>query len=169
MKTLALIGAVLAVSAVAAWVGYRVLLSRALVATGRGAIEDERLVQVVRVQTAKAAVGYDGKPVDAGSESNYVLIDLRVDAPPDRMDFDDFQLVRGKARRVGEEENVGDNTDRQYFYWCYLDALGKTALEMPTLQQPFMARVAFKVPSSARSGYLSYWGLYWGPLEFGAR
>jgi hypothetical protein len=169
MKALAVIGAVLAVLGVAAWLGYRALLSRALVAGGRGAIKDARVVQVVRVQTAKAAMGYDGKPVDAGPESDYVLIDLRVDAPPDRVDFDDFQLVRGKVPQVGDEENVGDNTDRQYFYWCFVDAVGNAVLEMPTLGQPFMARVAFKVPSSARSGYLSYWGLYWGPLEFGAR
>ena len=87
----------------------------------------------------------------------------------EKVDFDDFQLVKERSARLGDEQNVGDNGDRDYFYWTLLDASGTPVDQLPRSSNPFNARMAFKVPRDATTGYLFYWGLYWGPLEFGAR
>jgi hypothetical protein len=53
-----------------------------------------------------------------------------------------------------------------YFGKSFIDASGNPLAEVPGSQNPVTGRIAFKVPRSARTGYLFYWGLYWGPLEF---
>jgi hypothetical protein len=93
------------------------------------------------------------------------VVDCRIAAPVDSVDFDDFQLVRDRAQ-LGHETNVGDHGDNDYFYWSYLDSSGRPATQPPTAAGPFLARLAFKVPAGATRGYLFYWGLYWGPFDF---
>ena len=166
MKLLTVSVIVLVALVALAWVGYRLLLPRAFVSAGRGALGDARLVQLAATRSAESARDFNGAAVEAGPEHKFVLIDVRIDAPADKVDFDDFQLVREKAARLGEERNVGNNDDRDQFYWAYLDEAGNQVAEVPAAR-PFPARLTFKVPKDARSGFLFYWGLYWGPLDLG--
>ena len=95
-----------------------------------------------------------------------MLLNCRFVVSPNQVGFDDFQLVRESVTEVGREVNLGDNRDGDYFYWTFLDPSGRPVAEPPVSTGPFAARLAFKVPSDAHGGYLSYWGLYWGPLQF---
>ncbi len=161
------VSAVVVVALVAlAWVGYHLVLPRAFVSAGRGALSDTRLVQLAGTRSARSAQDWNGAAVEAGPEHKFVLIDVRIDAPAEKVDFPDFQLVQEKAARLGEERNVGNNADDGYFYWSYLDDAGNQVADPPEAP-PFPARLTFKVPKDARSGYLFYWGLYWGPLDLG--
>ena len=166
MKLLTVSAVVLVALVALAWVGYRLLLPRAFVSAGRGAIRDVRLVQLAGTRSARSAQDFNGAAVQAGPEHKFVLIDVRIDAFADRVGFDDFQLVKEKAARLGEERNVGNNADDDNFYWAYLDDAGNQVAEAPGAR-PFSARLTFKVPKDARSAYLFYWGLYWGPLDLG--
>jgi hypothetical protein len=166
MKLLTVSAVVLIALVALAWVGYRLLLPRAFVAAGRGALGDARVVQLAGSRSARSAQDFNGAAVEAGPEHKFVLIDVRIDAPADKVDFDDFQLVREKAARLGEERNVGNNDERDHFYWSYLDDAGNQVAEAPGAR-PFLTRLTFKVPKDARAGYLFYWGLYWGPLDLG--
>jgi hypothetical protein len=166
MRALAIVAGVTCVLAVAAWVGYKVVLPRAFVAVGRGAIDSEESVEVLRVRTGPSTLDFNGKPVEAGPHHKYVMVDLRINAPAGKSKLDDFQLVREKVSDLGGGENIGDNMDRDYFYWAYLDASGDPITEVPATQAPFDTRIAFKVPTSVTSGYLFYWGYYWGPVQF---
>lgn len=157
--------AVLVALVLAAFVAYRVLLPRAFVAMGRGALTETGALQVIRLTTSGTALNFDGKPVDAGAGNKYALIDCRFTVPAGEVDFDDFQLVRGRSAKLGDEENVGNHADRGYFFWTFLDSAGTSISEVSGSQNPFNARLAFKVPEDATTGYLFYWGLYWGPLE----
>lgn len=167
MRIAAIAIAVLLALVLAAFVAYRVLLPRAFVAMGRGALTETDAVQVIRVTTSGTALDFDGKPVDAGAGNKYALIDCRFSVPADKVDFDDFQLVKGHAAKLGDEENVGNHADRGYFFWTFLDAAGNPVSEVSGSVNPFNARIAFKVPEESTTGYLFYWGLYWGPLELG--
>ena len=166
-RLLAVAGVLLVVVAAAVALSYRTIASRAFVTAGRGAVDDASAitVTVTHVAVAPATIDYDGKVVQAGRGHEYVLLDCRIAAPANKVNFDDFQLVRDRAARLGEETNVGDTDDSDSFYWTYLDAAGRPVMEAPGVTGPFMARLAFKVPADARRGYLFYWGLYWGPFE----
>jgi hypothetical protein len=129
-------------------------------------MDDTHRISVTRVAVASATVDYDGHEVQAGPNHQYVLLDCRIAAPVDSVHFDDFQLVRDRAVTLGAETNVGDNGDRDSFYWTFLDASGRPRIQAPDAPGPFTARLAFKVPADARRGYLFYWGLYWGPFDF---
>lgn len=167
MKQLSVVaGVVLVVAVIAIVLYYRSVAPRSFVATGRGAVADAPTITVTRVSVAPATRDYDGKEVQAGRGHKYVLLDCRIAAPANRVSFDDFQLVRDRAATVGDEANVGDNDDSDYFYWTYLDAAGHPVMEAPGVTGPFEARLAFKVPADASRGYLFYWGLYWGPFDF---
>ena len=166
MKLLTVSAVVLVALVALAWVGYRLLLPRAFVSAGRGVLGDARLVQLAGTRSVRSAQDFNGAAVQAGPEHKFVLIDLRIDAPADRVDFDDFQLVKEKAARLGEERNVGNNADDDHFYWAFLDDAGNQVAEAPGAR-PFPARLTFKVPKDARAAYLFYWGLYWGPLDLG--
>ncbi len=117
------------------------------------------------MSVAAATVNYSGKDVPAGAGHRYVLVDCRIEAPVDSVDFEDFQLVRDRAV-LGYETNVGDHEDDDYFYWSYLDGSGRPTSTVPIGTGPVAARLAFKVPVDAARGYLFYWGLYWGPFDF---
>jgi hypothetical protein len=110
-------------------------------------------LSVVAVTTAPETMNYDGR---------------RVAVSPNEVSFDDFQLVRDSVATIGQERNVGDNQDDDYFYWTYLNDSGQPVAAVPGSVRSFTARLSFKVPSDAQSGYLSYWGLYWGPAQFHA-
>ena len=138
------------------------------VALGRGAIGNVEALSVVAVATASETRDYDGKTVHAGPDRKYVLLTCHFAVSPNQVNFDDFQLVRDSAAKAGQEANVGDNRDGDYFYWTFLDTSGRPVAELPSSTSPFAARLAFKVPSGAQRGYLFYWGLYWGPLQFEA-
>jgi hypothetical protein len=166
MRLLTVSAVVLVALVALAWVGYRLLLPHAFVSAGRGALGDARLVQLGGTRSARSAQDWNGAPVEAGPGHKFVLIDVRVDAPADNVDFADFQLVQEKAARLGEERNVGDNADDDHFYWSYLDDAGNQVADAPEAR-PFPARLTFKVPKDARAGYLFYWGLYWGPIDLG--
>ena len=144
---------------------YRVLLPRAFVAAGRGALTETGSLQVIRVSTSGTALDFDGRPVEAGAGKKYALIDCRFNVPADKVDFDDFQLVKGHSAKLGDEENVGNHAERAYFFWTFLDGTDTPFSEVAGSLSPFNARLAFKVPEDATTGYLFYWGLYWGPLE----
>ena len=136
------------------------------IALGRGAISNIGAVSVIAVATASETMDYDGKRVQAGPDHKYVLLNCRFAVSPRQVNFDDFQLVRDSVGKVGQEANLGDNRDGDYFYWTFLDTSGRPVAELPGSTSPFAARLAFKVPSGAQGGYLFYWGLYWGPLQF---
>ena len=165
-KVLGMAGALLAVAAVAAVLYQRSLAPRAFVAAGRGPVDNPRIISVIRVAAAPATINYGGKEVQAGPGHQYLLLDCRITAAADSVHFDDFQLVRDSAAAIGHETNVGDNGDSDYFYWTFLDASGRPVKQSPGVAGPFTARLAFKVPAETRRGYLSYWGLYWGPFDF---
>ncbi len=158
MRVVLLAGALLACSAP----------PRATVTLGRGAIGDSSVVTVVAVATAPATSDYQGKAVQAGPGYTYVVLDCRFAAAVNEVSFDDFQLVRDRVAKLGDEVNLGDNGDADAFYWSLLDPSGHAVAELPGSTNPFMARLAFKVPVDARQGYLFYWGLYWGPLDLTA-
>jgi len=166
MKIPAIAISILVIIGIAGYLAYRFLLPRAFVAAGRGVVNDSQVVTVDRVTTAETTADFSGVPVPAGPGYKYVLIDCTINAPAGQVDFDDFQLVKSKAATLGAEENVGDNADRNYFYWSFLDGSGQRLAEVANTQSPVHARIAFKVPSEATTGYLFYWGHYWGPLEF---
>ena len=141
MRVLAIVvGVVLALAGVA-WVGYKVMLPRAFVAVGRGAIDSEKSVEVLRVRTGPNTLDFSGKPVEAGAQHKYVMLDLRINAPAGKSKLDDFQLVREKVSDPSGGGNIGDNTDRDYFYWAYIDANGSPITEVPATQAPFRAPV----------------------------
>ena len=166
MKKLVVAGVILVILAAGVAFAYRTVASRAFVTAGRNAADDALTITVTHVAVAPGTTDYEGKVVEAGRGHRYVLLDCRIAAPANKVSFDDFQLVRDRAANVGEETNVGDNDDSDSFYWTYLDASGRPISEPPGVNGPFMARLAFKVPADARRGYLSYWGLYWGPFDF---
>ena len=167
MKLLTVSVVVLGALVALAWVGYHLVLPRAFVSAGRGALGDARLVQLTGTRSARSAQDWNGATVEAGPEHKFVLVDVRIDAPADKVDFDDFQLVREKAARPGDERNVGNNAEEDYFFWAYLDDAGNQIAEAPATR-PFPARLTFKVPKDARAGFLFYWGLYWGPIDLSA-
>jgi hypothetical protein len=138
------------------------------IANGRGGVRDTSAVQITAIAVASEFNDYDGSPVPAGSGSEYVLLDCHITAPPDQVDLTDFQLVQERASELGTEANLGNPDDTAYFYWSYLDESGRRLPEPPASAGPFPARLAFKVPVGVRTGYLFYWGLYWGPLTFPA-
>jgi len=154
---------------VAALIAYRIfapqpIVKHPFVTLGRGAISDTTVVTVTGVAVGSETVDYNGKPVQAGPGHRYVLVDCRFAVPVDQVSFDDFQLVRERAASLGQEVNLGDHGDKDYFYWTYLDAAGRPTALPPTAPGPFAARLAFKVPEEAPGGFLFYWGLYWGPF-----
>lgn len=142
--------------------------ARAFVTAGRGGVADTSAVQVTAIATAAEAGDYDGNPVAAGTGSQYVLLDCRITAPPNQVDVSDFQLARDRVPELGTEANLGNHDDKDYFYWTYLDAAGRRLATPPASTGPITVRLAFKVPVGIRTGYLFYWGLYWGPLTFPA-
>ena len=164
MKVLSVAGAVLVISATAT--ACRPRDEERFVALGHGAISGVQALTVIAVATALETVNYDGKTVRAGPGHKYVLLDCRVAASPKQVEFDDFQLVRDRAAKIGQEVNIGDNRDDDYFYWSFLDPSGRPVPELPGSLSSFAVRLAFKVPRDAQSGYLFYWGLYWGPVGF---
>ena len=137
-----------------------------VIALGRGAISNTEALGVISASTASEVTDYAGKKVRAGPDHKYVLLNCRFAVSPNQVGFDDFQLVRERATEVGQEVNLGDNRHGDYFYWTFLDPSGRPVAEPPVSTGPFAARLAFKVPSYEQGGYLSYWGLYWGPLQF---
>ena len=158
--------AILLVAVVGALILYRRFAPQAVVTIGRGPVNDPQAISVTRVAVASATANYDGHEVAAGPDHKYVVLDCRIAAPADSVDFDDFQLVRDRAAQLGHETNVGDHGDSDYFYWSYLDASGRPVVQPLSSTGPVTARLAFKVPADARQGYLFYWGLYWGPFDF---
>jgi hypothetical protein len=160
------VAGVLLVVAIAAIVLHRTRAPRAFVTAGRSPLIDTHTVSVTRVAVAPATVNYDGKEVQAGPGHKYVLLDCRIAAAATSVQFDDFQLVRDSVAEIGHETNVGDHGERDSFYWTFLDETGGPLMQAPDEAGPFMARLAFKVPTDAHRGYLFTWGLYWGPLDF---
>ena len=166
MKILTIVGAVAVIIGLAIVIAFRILLPRALVATGRGSIQDVASVTVTRVAVANETRNFEAKTVRAGDGYKYILVDCRIAAEAGSIDFDDFQLVRNRAAKLGEEENVGNNDDIDAFFWVFLDASGAPVPEVPGSTSPVSARLSFKVPADAGAGYLFYWGMYWGPFSF---
>jgi len=166
-KRVGIVGGIVVV--LVAVVAYRLLTphqttQEALVSLGRGVINDVGAVTVIRTGVSPETVDFDGRTVQAGAGHRYLLLDCRIAAPSQDVDFDDFQLVRDHAA-LGHEVNVGDHGDAGYFYWTYLDASGKPVGQTLATANAFIARLSFKVPSGVPSAYLFYWGLYWGPFD----
>mgnify|MGYP001191673153 CR=1 FL=1 len=132
----------------------------------QGSVRDTSTLQITAITVAASANDYDGNPVSAGAGFQYVLLDCHFTVPSNQVDLTDFQLVRERVPETGTETNLGNNDDRDYFYWTYLDQAGQRLTAPPDTTGPFRARLAFKVPADIRAGYLFYWGLYWGPLWF---
>jgi len=165
VKILVVVGGVLLVIGLAGVIAYRLFLPRAFVTYRRGSMTEAGTLTVSRVTIADETLNYNAKTVRAGDGHKYVLVDCRIAAPASSIDFDDFQLVRGRAAKLGEEVNVGDNADSDHFYWMFLDASGAPAPEVAGSTNPVNARLSFKVPAETGESYLFYWGLYWGPFS----
>jgi hypothetical protein len=140
--------------------------SRAVIAAGRGGLRDTSSVQITRIATATEAMDYDGHPVAAGAGSVYVLLDCRITVPSNQVDISDFQLVQSPVTEIGTETNLGNHEDEHYFYWTYLDDAARPLATAVDPTGPLAVRLAFKIPVGTRGGYLYYWGLFWGPLNF---
>ena len=153
MKLLALIVLV----AIVAFAAYRILLPKAFVAAGRRGLTADRIT-VERVIVERSVTGYEGQRVDADPARKFVTFDLRLAAGEGGFDVYDFQLVKAQTAELGKEENIGDNTDDNYFFWSPLDSESSDSANT-------RVRISFQVPEDATTGYLFYWGTYVGPLE----
>ena len=149
----------------ALFLAYKFLLPAAFVSFGRGPINEDSL-QILDVHSAAQSIDENGNAVSALDEMKFVVVDTSVDAP--FLDFDvyDFQLVKGKSEKLGEEENVGDNWAENSFLYVLLDSSGKPSSDFESPTSPVNLRLSFQVPLEAKSGYLFYWGVYFGPIQF---
>ena len=161
MKSLAIIVVVIA----AVFLAYRFLLPSAFVSFGRGPINEESL-QILDVRSAAESIDENGQTIQALDEMKFVVIDTTIDAP--FLDFDvyDFQLVKRRSEKLGEEENVGDNWAENSFLYVLLDASGRPSSDFESPASPVKLRLSFQVPVEATTGYLFYWGVYFGPIQF---
>jgi hypothetical protein len=151
--------------AIAAFFVYRALAPRAFVSAGRGAISAEVLA-VERVTAQDSVAAYKDQRVNADLGKKFVSIEIRIAASPTEFDVDDFQLVKAKTAEVGSEENLGDNSQDNYFFWTPLDASGQPAASLDPKSEESRVRLSFQVPKEATEGFLFYWGVYVGPLQF---
>jgi len=151
--------------AIAAFVVYRAFAPRAFVSAGRGAITAE-LLAVERVAVQDHITADKGQRMNADLGKKFVSLDIRIAAGPTEFDVDDFQLVKAKAAQLGSEENLGDNSQDNYFFWTPIDASGQPASSLDAKSKESRIRLSFQVPTEATVGYLFYWGVYVGPLEF---
>jgi hypothetical protein len=65
--------------------------------------------------------------VNADVGKKFVSVDIRIAASPTEFDVDDFQPVKAKTAQPGSEENLGDNSQDNYFFWTPLDTSGHPA------------------------------------------
>jgi hypothetical protein len=104
--------------------------------------------------------------VNADVGKKFVSVDIRIAASPTEFDVDDFQLVKAKSAQPGSEENLGDNSQDNYFFWTPLDTSGNPTAALDPKSKESRVRLSFQVPKEATVGYLFYWGVYVGPLQF---
>jgi len=149
----------------ALFLAYRFLLPSAFVSFGRGPINEDSL-QILDVRSDATSIDENGQEVRALDEMKFVVIDTSIDAP--FLDFDvyDFQLVKGRSEKLGEEENVGDNWAENSFLFVLLDSSGTPTSDFESPTSPLPLRLSFQVPLEATTGYLFYWGVYFGPIQF---
>lgn len=138
---------------------YFFVMPRVFVSMGRGPVGPDS-VKIQAVTVGPSATGDLGKEVLASEGNKFVHLDLVIKAAFKDIDVYDFQLVKGKASKIGEEQNVGDNMADNAFFWSSPDTEETSAKEI-------RVRLSFQVPKQARQGYLFYWGEYFGPVEFG--
>ena len=117
-------------------------------------------VTIQAVTVSPSAVGDSGKMVLAREGNKFVHLALLIKADLKDIDVYDFQFVKDKASKIGEEQNVGDNMADNSFFWSTQDPETKAAKEI-------RVKLSFQVPKQAQKGYLFYWGEYFGPVEFG--
>ena len=162
MKTLLIIVAIIAGLLLA----YRFLLPTAFVSIGRGPISEDSL-HIVDVHSDQMSIDEAGQTVQALDGMKFVVIDTTVDAS--FLDFDvyDFQLVKARSEKLGEEENVGDNWADNSFLFVLFDDLGNPTSNYEKTEPPIRLRFSFQVPTDATTGFLFYWGVYFGPIKFG--
>ena len=155
------------VIALAALVGYWILLPKTFVTVGRRAVTAQR-ISIERVTVERSVTSYNNERVDADPGKKFVTFDLRLAIRGTEFDVYDIQLVKEKKDRVGTEENVGDSSEDNYFFWTPLDSSGQPAAALDLESPDTRVRVSFQVPNAATAGFLLYWGVYLGPFEFAA-
>ncbi len=104
--------------------------------------------------------------MNADVGKKFVSVDIRIAASPTEFDVDDFQLVKAKSAQPGSEENLGDNSQDNYFFWTPLDTSGNPTAALDPKSKESRVHLSFQVPKEATVGYLFYWGVYVGPLQF---
>lgn len=147
-----------------AFILYRFVMPLLFVWYGRGPISAET-VQIEKIVTATSAFNDRHQVVSSSKSSQFVVIDILVKARFTDFDIYDFQLVKNNTAKLGYEENIGDNSTDNYFYWSILDANGKETTSISDGAETKI-RLYFEIPNETESGYLFYWGEYFGPLNF---
>ncbi|MEO1543505.1 MAG: hypothetical protein AAFR75_05730 [Pseudomonadota bacterium] len=162
MKTLFWI----ATSVALVFLGYRYLVPKAFVSIGKGSVSEKTLL-VQSLGSDSIAFSDTGESVEADEGSKFVRFSLDFAGPPSELDVWDFQLVRSRSEKLGEEQNIGDNFSAKYYFWTYLNALGVPIEEPDETQDRTRLQVAFHIDEAEFEGFLFYWGEYFGPYQFG--
>ncbi len=108
---------------VTAFAVYRIMLPKAFIVVGKKGMITEKL-KVVRLSRSLSVID-NGKTIQASPGHVFVQIDYSTSMPADEIDVYDFQLVQGKAERIGNEQNIGDNLGDNYFFWYPTNIEGK--------------------------------------------
>jgi len=157
---------VIVVIVVGLFLAYKFLLPAAFVSYGRGPISEESL-QILDVRSEAMSIDEFGQAVQALDGMKFVVVDTTIDASFHDFDVYDFQLVKALSENLGEEENVGDNWADNSFLFVLLDGSGNSITNYESTGSPIRLRLSFQVPTDATTGFLFYWGVYFGPINFG--
>ena len=139
------------------YLAYRYLLPYAFVSMGRGPISSDTL-SVEDVLIEKSVKNYDGEQVSADINNKFVTFLVKTSVPSTEFDVYEFQLVKEVAPSIGMEQNIGDNLSDNYYFW---------SMQSETENSSYFS-MSFQVPDKEIKGYLFYWGVYFGPYDFGS-
>lgn len=146
------------------FLSYLILIPKAFVAVGKKGMTADKL-KITKISRTTTVNDDDAKPVTAAPGNRFVQLDCHVTIPFDQMDIYDFQLVRAKSSELGKEENVGDNSKDNHFFGIPITKDGIELKDFDLKSTDYYIRLVFQIPESANTGYLFYWGEYWGPLN----
>ena len=139
------------------YLAYRYLLPYAFVSMGRGPISSDTL-SVEDVLIEKSVKNYDGEQVSADINNKFVTFLVKTSVPSTEFDVYEFQLVKEVAPSIGMEQNIGDNLSDNYYFW---------SMQSETENSSYFS-MSFQVPDNEIKGYLFFWGVYFGPYDFGS-
>jgi len=153
MKTTTIVAAII----VALYLAYRFLLPYAFISMGRGSINADA-VSVEKIVIEKTVKDDNGKPITADTDNVFATFYINATVPANKFDITEFQIVREKAEKIGTEKNIGDPVNHNYYFWTMLDETDKSS----------RFSISFQIPKGEKRGFLFFWGIYWGPYEFGS-